>query len=67
MSFNEFVKENSGFILTFIGMIGGGMSLCLMCILKSRCEYIKCCGLECKRQVIPAAELNDVELNSNTH
>ncbi len=45
MSFNEFVKENSGFILTFVGMIGGGMSLCLMCILKSRCEYIKCCGL----------------------
>ena len=66
MSVTEFVRENSGFILTFVGMIGGGISLCLVCILKSRCEYIKCCGVECKRQVIPATELADVELTSNT-
>ncbi len=65
MTFTEFVSENDGFILTFAGMLGGGLSLCLVCILKSRCEYIKCCGVECRRNVIPASELRNVVVSNN--
>ena len=36
--FNDFVSDNSTFILTFFGLLGGACSGCLMCLLRSRCR-----------------------------
>jgi hypothetical protein len=62
--FSAFIEQNDGFILTFSGLMGTGITLCLMCILKSRCSYIKCCGVECKRNVIPTEELNNIRVST---
>jgi hypothetical protein len=50
--------------LAIIGSFSACIALIFKFILKSRCSNIKlCCGLiDCKREVIPPANLNDVEL-----
>lgn len=40
------------FILTMIGMLGGGGAACLAYFLRSRCRSIKCCCVSCERDVI---------------
>ncbi len=55
---SEFVSENQAFLLTAAGVIVSALGACGMCILKSRCTRIRCCGLEIIRDVIPARELN---------
>lgn len=39
-------------LLTLVGMIGSGISLLLVYFLKSRCKTIKCCCIECEREVL---------------
>ena len=49
----DFIQRNGTFILSVLGLFGaccGGLSAYL---LKSRCRNIKCCGMECERDVIP--------------
>lgn len=42
---------DSGFVLTLIGLIGGGGIYLLRFFLKSRCSRIKCCCcIECQRE-----------------
>ena len=48
----QFFNENTGFVLTLIGLLGAGFSGLAMCILKSRCSFIKCCCIECQRNVL---------------
>jgi hypothetical protein len=36
----------------FLGFLGGLLS----CVLRSRCETIRCCGSECTRRVIEAPD-----------
>jgi len=55
---SEFVSENQAFLLTAAGVIVSALGACGMCILKSRCTRIRCCGLEIIRDVIPARELH---------
>ena len=62
MGFNEFISTNGAFVLTFTGMVGACCAGILICILKSRCERIKCCGIECDRRVISEANLNNVTI-----
>ena len=41
------------FILAVLGLFGGGGSALLIYFLKSRCKTIKCCCIECERDVLP--------------
>lgn len=54
----DFVSENQAFLLTAAGVILAALGSCGMCILKSRCTRIACCGLEITRDVIPAKDLH---------
>ena len=54
-------------ILTGFGMLIGMVGGICSCILKSRCSTIKCCGLELQREVIPATELNSVNISTSTN
>ena len=55
---SEFVSENQAFLVTAAGVFFSALGACGMCILKSRCTRIACCGLEITRDVIPARELH---------
>ena len=41
------------FILAVLGIFGAGGSALLIYFLKSRCKTIKCCCVECERDVLP--------------
>jgi hypothetical protein len=56
---------NAGFILTLVGMVGGGISYLLMFCLKSRCTNIECCCMKCVRTPIPVAELNGIQIRNS--
>lgn len=60
--FHLFIQENGAWLLTFFGIIGGGLSAMTVYFLKSRCSHIKlCCGaVDCVREPIPL-EAIDVE------
>tara|TARA_R110001632_G_scaffold26395_3_gene71390 strand:+ start:135 stop:341 length:207 start_codon:yes stop_codon:yes gene_type:complete len=53
---------SEGFLLSAGAMMVGIIAGCLSCVLKSRCSTIKCCGLELQRDVIPATDLNNVQV-----
>ncbi len=52
---------SESFILTAFGIITGFVGATLTFCLKSRCSEIRCCCVYCKRDVIPAAEINAIE------
>ena len=64
---SEFVSENQAFLLTAAGVFFSALGACGMCILKSRCTTIKCCGLEITRDVIPATQLGDLRNPENNN
>ncbi len=47
-----FLEKNGAFLITMIGIIAGAVAMLLTYFLKSRCKHIKCCGLECTRDVL---------------
>jgi len=54
------VKEmpvSEGFILAIIGIASGLCGAFLSFMLKSRCAKIKCCCVECERNVLDAKDL----------
>ena len=57
---------SEGFLLSAAALLVGCCAGILSCILKSRCNSIKCCGLELTRDVIPAADLNNVQVQMAT-
>tara|TARA_R110002012_G_scaffold121397_1_gene270811 strand:+ start:394 stop:582 length:189 start_codon:yes stop_codon:yes gene_type:complete len=48
------------FLLSLVGILGGGCVYLMTFCLKSRCRVINCFCVKCERDVIPAAELNNV-------
>ena len=52
---------SESFILTAFGIITGFVGATLTFCLKSRCSEIRCCCVYCKRDVIPASEINAIE------
>ena len=46
------------FLITITTGILGALSGLCVCMLKSRCTKIKCCGFEVDRDVIPARDVN---------
>jgi hypothetical protein len=63
--FSVFIERNGAFLLSFVGLLGGGISYLLVFCLKSRCTSIKCCGLEISRIPLSADQLNNVNLELN--
>ena len=55
---------SEGFLLSSGAMLFACCAGFLSCILKSRCSEIKFCGISIKRDVIPAAELNNVQIST---
>ena len=51
--------------MTGIGACGACAAALMQCVLRSRCETIKCCGAECTRRVLPPEQsaLDTTELN----
>ena len=35
----------------FLGVIGGVLTSLILTVQKSRCKNIKCCGMECEREI----------------
>ena len=60
--FSEFIERNGAFLLSFFGLLGGGIGYVLVFCLKSRCSEISCCGCRLIRTPIPIEELNSVNL-----
>ena len=52
------------FILSLVGLLGGGGLYLLSFFLKIRCRLISCCCLKCERDVIPPADLNNIVITS---
>lgn len=48
----DFIERNGTWILSMVGVVGACASGILVYMLKSRCTKIKCCGVECDRDVI---------------
>ena len=61
--FTEFIEVNSGFIITFTGMIGSCIAYLLVYFLKSRCTRIDCLCFKCERQPINEEMINDININ----
>ena len=60
----DFIERNGTWILSMVGVVGACMSGIFVYMLKSRCTKIKCCGVECDRDVIDLTAA-DVRSNSN--
>ena len=45
------------FILTLIGLLGGGGTAILHYLLRSRCRTVECCCVRCERDVLPASTI----------
>ena len=58
----DWLEKHSTFLLTFIGAVGGAISVLLAYCIKSRCKKIKCCGIECDRSPIDI-EAKDIDVN----
>ncbi len=48
----DWLEKHSSFVLTLVGILSGLFGMVFTYFLKSRCKTIKCCGLECDRQVV---------------
>lgn len=48
----DFIERNGAWLLTVFGILGACVSGMFVYFLKSRCSSIKCCGMECQRDVL---------------
>ena len=48
----DFIERNGAWLLTVLGIVSACVSATLVYFLKSRCRSIKCCGMECERDVL---------------
>jgi hypothetical protein len=48
---SEGLPISESLILACVGALAGMCGAFLTCILRSRCVKIKCCGIECERQL----------------
>jgi len=63
----DFLEKHTGFVISMVGILGGGLGVLLSYFLKSRCTKIKCCGVGCDRQPVELDQSQiDVVSNSNS-
>ena len=60
---NDFVKDNSAFLLTYTGIIGSCCTGILIYMLKSRCTRIRCGCISLERQPVSDTQINEVTLD----
>lgn len=60
----DFVERNGAWLLSVLGISMTCISGVLVCVLRSRCRTIKCCGLECERDVLDASHVPERETQS---
>ena len=56
---------SEGALLSGLAMFFAGCAGCLTCILKSRCRRVAFCGIVLERDVIPATELQNVQISTS--
>ena len=61
----DFIERNGAFVLTVIGVLTGCVGGMFTFFLKSRCKKIRCCGIECDRQVLEL-EAEDIEIETSS-
>ena len=64
-SASNFIQNNEAFLLTAIASVSAAFGLLLSTCIKSRCTEIKCCGLTCIRNPLPA-EAIEMETTTTT-
>ena len=64
----DFVERNGSWLLSVLGVCMTCISGVMVYMLKSRCRTIKCCGLECERDVLDLTTVpaQNLELRSTT-
>lgn len=55
----DFVERNGAWLLSVMGIMGTCVSAMFVYFLKSRCRSIKCCGMECERDVLDLKTVPD--------
>ena len=50
----SWLEKHEGWTITMVGLASGFLGVLLTYFLKSRCTKIKCCGLGCDREPLPA-------------
>lgn len=63
----DFIERNGAWLLSVMGIMSACIGGLLAYMIRSRCTKIKCCGLECDRQVIDltARDLRSLENGSS--
>ena len=62
MTMNMTFVPSEGLIITLLGGASALVISCCMCVLKSRCTRIKCCGVEIERDVLTGSEINMAQI-----
>ena len=57
----DFIERNGAWLLSVLGIVSACCTSVLVYFLKSRCRTIKCCGVECERDVL---EVSSASLDS---
>ncbi len=61
----DFVERNGAWILSVMALVGSCCTAVLVYFLKSRCVSIRCCGMECIRDVLNLDATPDRNLRLN--
>ena len=63
----DFLEKHNGFLLTLIGMLGGGFGVLLGYFLKSRCTKLQfgCCSCDRDPLELTSADLNTTDASRN--
>ncbi len=56
----DFIERNGTWLLTMIGVVGGGLGAVLTYFLKSRCTDIDVCCVKCRRDPLPVSEVCNI-------
>lgn len=59
----DFIERNGTWLLTLIGVAGGGMGAILTYFLKSRCTRIDLCCLKCRRDPLTQSAISEPTLS----
>ena len=58
----DFVERNGAWLLSVLGVATACVSGMLAYFLKSRCSRIRCCGMECERDVLNLERVREDQL-----
>ena len=56
----DFIQRNGAWLLSMLGILATCMSGLMVYMLKSRCRRIRCCGVDCERDVLDLNAMQNV-------